>query len=389
MKNKTKKEKNAKKAARRERLRVFFHNKRAVGFTALALAVCLLLGLILGLTLPAGAVCYRYGSTTMREEVYTYYFACLKYDYMVRYKALNITDTAEGWQKTGEDGQTFEDAFKDAIEEELMLRVIAAAQFDSLHLSLSDEDYADIDALLSDLETYTYGESSYAELKKAYGIRAKRVVKQVALYEKKYVALLYALFDTDGSGVLDEEYREDLALFYEKYYYRYNVIFVENENSEKNQSIKSALADGTDQAEFEELEKAYSDSKVTSGNYPNGIYLYGGGSYSSATSGLDDNLLEAMRSLEKVGDLAETPAADGSGTYYVLRYALDEEPYLEEGDWVNTAFADLTAAASVFVYRRELLALSEDVKTGKSVAAQTVAAAIACRDYNAIRMLNR
>ena len=389
MSKKTKKAKKSKKERFRERLRAFFHNKRAVGFTALALAVCLLLGLILGLTLPAGAACYRYGSTTMREEVYDYYFACLKYDYMVRYKALGISDTAEGWQKTGEDGQTFEDAFKDAIEEELVLRVLAAAQFDSLRLSLSDEDYADIDALLSDLETYAYGESPYAELKKTYGIRARRVVKQVALYEKKYTALLYALFDSDGSGVLEEAYREDLALFYEKYYYRYNVIFVKNENSANNGKIRDALADGTDQSEFEQLEKDYSDTSVTSGSYPNGIYLYGGASYSYDTSGLDDALLEAMRSLEKVGDTAETPAADGSGTYYVLRYALDEAPYLKDGDWVKTAFADLPAAASVFVFRRQLLSFKEDVKVGKRVEEQTVAAAIACRDYNAIRMLGR
>ena len=389
MKNNTRKAKKAAPISFKKKVKAFFENKRAVGFTALGLALCLLLGLILGLTLPAGAAVYRYGSATMSEEVYTYYFACLKYDYMVRYKALNITDTEEGWQKTGEDGQTFEDAFKDAIEEELMLRLLAASQFDRLRLSLSAEDYADIDALLSDLETYSYDESPYAKLKATYGIRAKRVVKQVALYEKKYTALLHALFKTDGSGVLAEKYRDDLALFYEKYYYRYNVIFVKNENDAKEQAVRDALADGTDPTEFELLEKTYSDTKVTSGNYPNGIYLYGGGSYSYAGTGLDDALLDAMKSLDRVGDVTEIRASDDSGTYFVLRYALDEAPYLKDGDWVKTAFADLPAAASVFVYRRELLSLAENVKAGKEVERQTVAAAIACKDYNAIRLLSR
>ena len=96
-----------------------------------------------------------------------------------------------------------------------------------------------------------------------------------------------------------------------------------------------------------------------------------------------------MRSLEKTGDFTETPAADGSGTYYVLRYALDSEPYYIEKDWVKTAFADLPAAASVFVYRRQLLALKDSVTVGSPVETQTVAAAIACQTYNAIRMLNR
>ncbi|MBO5754465.1 MAG: hypothetical protein J6R89_00250 [Clostridia bacterium] len=389
MKNNVRKAKKAKPISLKKRVKAFFQNKRAVGFTALGLALCLLLGLILGLTLPAGAVAYRYGSATMREEVYTYYFACLKYDYMVRYKSLGISDTEEGWQKTGADGQTLEAAFKDAIEEELMLRLLAAAQFDRLNLSLSAEDYADIDALLSDFETYSYGESPFSQLKETYGIRAKRVVKQVALYEKKYEALLHAMFEADGSGVLAEKYRDELALFYEKFYYRYNVIFVKNDNSANDAIIKAALADGTDPTEFEELEKTYSDTKVTSGNYPNGIYLYGGGSYSSSTTGLDDALLTAMKGLEKVGDLAEVRASDDSGTYYDLRYALDDAPYLKHGEWVKTAFADLPATASVFVYRRQLLALSEDVKVGTPVARQTVAAAITCKDYNAIRLLNR
>ena len=46
---------------------------------------------------------------------------------------------------------------------------------------------------------------------------------------------------------------------------------MKNENSANDAIIKAALADGTDPTEFEELEKTYSDTSVTSGNYPNGI----------------------------------------------------------------------------------------------------------------------
>ena len=383
--------KKAKKKNRdlRARIGAFFRNKKAVTVTAILLAVCLLLGTLLALFLPAGAVCYRYGGRAMREEVYRYYFACLKYDYLVRYKSLGITDTEEEWQEVGEDGQTYEAAFKDAIEEELRLRLVASRLFDSLHLSLSADDYADIDALLSDLETYSYGESPYAELRKTYGIRAKRVVKQVALYEKKYTALLYELFGSDGSGVLATEYREELKLFYEKFYYRYNVIYVKDDNAANNAIIREALSDGTDPAEFERLESAYSDMSVTSGDYPHGIYLYAGGSYTHATSGLDDALIEAMQSLDEVGSFTETRNSADGGTFYVLRYALDEAPYLLDGEWVKTAFADLPASAAVFVYRRQLLAHFDEIKTGKPVAEQTVAAAIACRNYNAVRMLGK
>ncbi len=369
------------------RLRTFFGNKRAVALTAILLAVCILAATLLAIYLPAGAVCYRYGGRAMREEVYRYYFACLKYDYLVRYKALGISDTPDGWQKVGEDGKTLEESFKSVIEEELKLRLIASRLFDSLGLSLPASDYEDISKLLSDLETYSYDESPYTVLKETYGIRAKRVVKQVALYEKKYAALVYELFGEDGSGVFSAEYKEDLALFYEKYYYRYNVIFIKDDSPISSGLIRDALADGVTPAEFEALERDHSDMSVTSGDYPHGIYLYGGGSYNAATTGLDDSLLAAMRTLEKAGDYAEARSDDDDGTFFVLRYELDDAPYLEEGEWVKTAFADLPATAAVYLYRRHLAEQLDEIKTGAPIAAQTVAAAIACKDYNAIRML--
>ena len=94
-----------------------------------------------------------------------------------------------------------------------------------------------------------------------------------------------------------------------------------------------------------------------------------------------------MRSLEKVGDVTEVRNSDDGGTYYVLRYALDEAPYLESGDWVQTAFADLPAAASVHIYRKQLLACFTDLTEKKAAKEQTVWASIACKDYNVVRSL--
>ena len=54
----------------RAHIGAFFRNKKAVTVTAILLAACLLLGTLLALFLPAGAVCYRYGGRAMREEVY-------------------------------------------------------------------------------------------------------------------------------------------------------------------------------------------------------------------------------------------------------------------------------------------------------------------------------
>ncbi len=367
--------------------RLFLKSKKGKGLIALLLAICILASALLAIYLPAGAVVYRYKGASMREDVYRYYFACFKYDYMIRYKALDITDTKEGWQAVGEDGKTYEEAFKEAIDEEIKLRLVASRLFDSHGLSLSERDYALIDAFFTGMETYSYDEAPYKTLKDTYHIRAKRVLKQVALYERKYEALLYAMFGTDGSGVFADQYSEDLALFYEKYYYRYNVIFVEDKNSKNNQTIRAALGNGISPEEFEALEKEYSDTEVTSGKFPNGIYLYAGASYTPGTSGLDASLIAAMQSLDEVGDFTEARSDLDDGTYYVLRYALDEAPYLKEGDWVKTAFDSLPAAASVYIYRKQLAEEFENVTVKKAEKKQTVWESVACKNYNVVRSI--
>lgn len=369
------------------RLRAFFSSKRAVALLSAALAVLLLAGALLAIYIPAGAVVLRYESATMREDVYLYYTACMKYEYLVRYKGLNISDTQKGWMTVGADGRTYEDSFKEAIDEDICLRFIAAYLFDRSGLSLSEEDYADIDKLFTDLETYSYGESPYKMLNNIYGIRAKRVLKQVALYEKKYAALLTASFGEDGSAVLDEAYSEDLATFYEKYYYRYNVIYVSDERAEVNEPLREFLAGEVTEKDFTDLEKSYSDAKVTSGKYPNGIYLYAGGSYTAATTGLDEKLLATMSSLEKVGDIGETRNDADNGTYYVMRYALDEAPYLGTADWVKTAFADLPAAASVYVFRRDLAREFSSLTVTDAASKIFLWETVACREYNVLRSL--
>ncbi len=351
---------------------------------ALLLVLALLLTVLLVSMSTAPAV-YDFEGATLREDAYHYLFACFKYVYLVRYKALNISDTPAGWAAVGEDGRSYEEAFSEVIREEILLRFVAASLFDANGYRLSDADYDALDALIDEFDAEAYGEVPFEALAEKYGI-GENAVKQAALYEKKYQALYRGLF-SDPQTVYSAAYREALSEFYKKNYYRYNMIYVADAVGEEHRArLEAALADGVTEEEFTALEASYSttDDKITSGIYPNGIYLYGGESYTNAFT---PALLAAFREADEVGKLVKKRSDDDSGTYYVLRYALDEEPYRSENKLVRDCFARLPAYAGLYLFREELRSsLTRTVSHGIAER-YTMAATATCREHNVIYLL--
>ena len=348
--------------------------------TAIVLAAVLLcVGLVSALT--ASAAVYRFGGATLREDAYGYWFASYKYAYLVQYKELGATDSASGWEKTDESGRTYEDIFYEMIDEEIRIRFLAATVFDSAGYRLSDARYKELSTLIDELNEERFGERGFTVLKEDYGV-SKRAVKQVALYEQKYRALYENMF-ADGSVIYADEYRQALKTFYEKYYLRYNMIYVKND---KASALEAALADGVTEEEFTALEAVYNpaDHKITSGNYPNGIYLYAGGNY---TGVFTEELIAAFGEANAVGKWVKKADASGAGYYFVMRYALDEEPYRSSDEKIKNCFTDLPTYAASYLYRTYLSDLLGELTSLGIAEGYTVAGTKACADYNVIRLL--
>ena len=363
-----------------------FYKSRAFILSAVALLLVLALLLTaLFYSISLAPAAYDFEGATLREDVYHYLFACFKYVYLVRYKDLNISDTPAGWAAIGEDGKSYESAFGEVIREEILLRFLAASLFDSSGYRLSDADYEELNALIDELDTEAYGEVGFDALQEAYGI-GKSAVKQAALYEKKYEALYEGLF-ADSATVYSEAYREALSEFYKKSYYRYNMIYVADALGEEHRTrLEAALADGVTEEEFTLLEASYStaENKVTSGIYPNGIYLYAGESYESAFS---PALLAAFQAADEVGKVVSRRSDGNDGTYYVMRYALDEEPYRSENELVRACFTKLPAYAGLYLYRAELRKSLDEVISHGIAEGYTLAQTRLCRDYNVLYLL--
>ena len=352
-----------KNAPRRQAEQRAYKKKRiAVIVTAAVLALAMLVSAVV-LTLTHRAAALSFGGATLREDAYAYLFSCYKYEYLAAYKQLGIEDTEEGWQKTTEDGKTYAEAFKAAIDKEIALRFVASVLYDKSGEKLSDATLASLKGVIEEMEEYSYGEDMYAALKDCYGIR-RNGLKRIALYEVKYKALLTYLYGGDFSGVFAAEHADDLAAFYREHYTRVSFIYLSDEkNLDTQAAFRAAIAEGLDDVEFSEWEREYSEKSVSE-NYPNGIYLYDGIRYDGVFS---DSLLSAFYSLESEGNMTEVRDDEAGGTYFVRRYALDEKPYLSKDEKVKKSLDGFAEYAARAFYRKELEEYLDDVVTEKAI----------------------
>ena len=359
-------------------------NKRAIlSLIAILLAVVMLaLSFVLIFTREKRVLSYE--GYSLREDVYSYWFSAYKYQYLIAYKHLDISDTEAGWSEIDEaSGKSYNDAFKSAIDREIALRFIASVLFDKSGASLSEGDLEAISTTLLDMEEYAYGEKMYKILRREYGV-GRSDLKRIALYETKYKALLSVRFGADYSGVYATEYKEALAEFFSKHYKRYNFVYLsDEENAEAQANLRKFIVGGTTEEAFTEWERDYSESRVTE-DYPNGIYLYDGMRYTGVFS---EELLSAFASLE-VGKCCEVRNAKDNGSYFVMRYTLDEAPYLSSDAKVQKSLDGFAEYAARSFYREELEECLDDALWVTEITdAYTPVAVKKEQDYNIVNLL--
>lgn len=358
--------------------------KRILFVTLAVILAAAALGGLLRLLLPSSAAVLRYEGKTLREDAYAYLFSCYKYEYLVAYKHLGIEDSDAGWSALDEaSGKTYDKAFGDAIEKEIALRFVASVLFDKAGASLSGAELSHVESTLSDMEEYSYGGPMYKQLKARYGV-SKSTVKRVALYEAKYKALLSYRFGSDYGGVFAAAYRDELEAFYKAHYKRYNFVYLSDEkNAKAQEDLRAAVAGGIAEITFTGWESEYSETPVTE-SYPNGIYLYDGMRYDGAFSA---ELLSAFRTLSE-GEVVELRNEKNDGSYFVMRYALDEAPYLSSDEKVQKSLSGFAEYAARSLYREELEECLKDVeKVDTLLDKYTPAKVKKEKDYNLVDRL--
>lgn len=357
--------------------------RRLYAVIAAALALCLLAGGIL-LLADRSPIVMRYGGSTLREDAYSYWFSCYKYQYLVAYKNFGIEDTEAGWAVQAEDGKSYGEAFKAAIDKEIAMRFVASALYDATGATLSESALSSLEGVIADMEDYSYGEDMYDALKESYGIR-KAQLKRVALYELKYKALLSYLYGADYSGVYGAEHKDAVESFYQTHYKRFSFVYLSDESGADEQaSLRKNIAEGIDETDFAEWEREYSEQPISE-KYPDGIYLYDGLPYADV---FFDGLLSAFHALENAGDTVEIRNETNSGSYFVMRYSLPKEAYLSTDEGVKKSLGGFAEYAARALYREELEAHLADVEASDAlIAAYTLPAVKKEKDYNVVNLL--
>ena len=88
-----------------------------------------------------------------------------------------------------------------------------------------------------------------------------------------------------------------------------------------------------------------------------------------------------------IGKIVKKRNAEDNGTYYVMRYALDDAPYLLDEKWVDVCFGDLPSYAGIAFYHDLLREELASLKTHEAHANHSVANAVSCKYYNIVQLL--
>ena len=139
--------------------RPFYRKGRFIFGVIAVLLVLAILVTGLAMVFSAAPTVYSLGGAKLREDAYSYWFACQKYIYQIRYRDLAIEDSDAGWARIEEaSGQSYGDMFRELIDEEIRLRFVAASLFDGEGYSLSATDRATLQTLVEEFEAESFGE---------------------------------------------------------------------------------------------------------------------------------------------------------------------------------------------------------------------------------------
>lgn len=324
-------------------------------------------------------VVYRFGATEVRQSTYDYWVACYKYAYLVSMKQYGIEDTAEGWAKTDEQGQSYDAIFCANIENAIKRRLVAAELFDKAGLGLGSEVYSAIRLTIDNMGYYE-DEQPLKELKKVYGVN-RRAVHQVAVFEAKYDAYREYLFGSDGKGVYEEDYRSLLTAYYEQSCLRFRLIYIPNDSYADQATVEKAIENGIMTEElFQTYAEQYNNLTTITENYPNGIYYCR--NVSGALNDFDDNVADAVGKLDSVGKALAVENEAKTGKFYLMRCALATEGFLTED---IPGFAQVAAE---MLYPTYLSQKMQEVTLEKGTPLAGMTAVTACRDYNIVKIWN-
>lgn len=326
-------------------------SRRTLLLSLLALACLLALGagLLLAL-LPRVPTALSYKGISVDRDMYAFWYATLKSDFMVRHGIK--TDNDATWSTAcplkEHSGRTWGEVLGTEIHEAIRLKLAAAMLYDEMGLSMATGQAARVSSYLDDLLEYA-ADGKRDELREIlrYYRTTERAVKKCAAFDLKAELLYYWLSLDSGKNLEAEE----ILAYYSETYTRVKVVYINDsvygsyengertetpldfingpgaQNGEDEAALDAHLVNGDiTEAAFEEFLARSDEGLHAEGAYPHGIYSTLGQQLWQ-TGFLDKTVAEAAYDLDP-GVLRKVTTE--RGVAFLLGYALDTGSYVRE-----------------------------------------------------------
>ena len=331
----------------------------------------------------------------------TYTISTDEFSLLMKIKKLDICcsmlvtrsrDTASYWATTTDDGETYEEYYKNLILEQTKSILVEKYLFDVNGLSISSDKLAGYKSNIKTQNTYYGGKGAY---KQYFGYTAADYYNIYMMMVARSEAVVDFLFGENGSQKLTAE---DLETYYKENYVGYQFIMLDMENkvkldeegnriiakeedSEGNevdsdsyetealtdeeketkqtlvQAILDELAEG---ASFEDMIAKYSDAYY-SVEFPEGMLVLKDGTFLSTT------ITEKIKDLE-IGEYTEEAIESNKCQYIVKRVELKDKVY--EDEKYLELFEEYEDTVKYDKYENYIETFFDDITVDEAVAAE-------------------
>ena len=331
----------------------------------------------------------------------TYTISTDEFSLLMKIKKLDICcsmlvtrsrDTASYWATTTDDGETYEEYYKNLILEQTKSILVEKYLFDVNGLSISSDKLAGYKSNIKTQNTYYGGKGAY---KQYFGYTAADYYNIYMMMVARSEAVVDFLFGENGSQKLTAE---DLETYYKENYVGYQFIMLDMENkvkldeegnriiakeedSEGNevdsdsyetealtdeeketkqtlvQAILDELAEG---ASCEDMIAKYSDAYY-SVEFPEGMFVLKDGTFLSTT------ITEKIKDLE-IGEYTEEAIESNKCQYIVKRVELKDKVY--EDEKYLELFEEYEDTVKYDKYENYIETFFDDITVDEAVAAE-------------------
>lgn len=333
----------------------------------------------------------------------TYTISTDEFSLLMKIKKLDICcsmlvtrsrDTASYWATKTDEGETYEEYYKDLILKQTKSILVEKYLFDANGLSISSDKLAGYKSNIKTQNTYYGGKGAY---KQYFGYTAADYYNIYMMMVARSEAVIDFLFGEDGSQKLTAE---DLETYYKENYVGYQFIMLDMENKvvvdedgnrviakekdsegnevdsdsyetealtteekETKQTLAKAILDElAEGASFEDMIAKYSDAYY-SVEFPEGMFVLKDGTFISST------VTEKVKDLE-IGEYTKEAIEVSSSKYQYIVKRVELKDKVYEDEKYLELFEEYEDTVKYDKYEKYIESFFDDITVDEAVAAE-------------------